>query len=95
MNFIFPRNYNFKNKFLGLIDYQTLLILFIWSAFIYCSINFFNLSFTVKIIFFIVFTLPIDIISIFSFSNDSFLYIFLYIFKYMLSPKLYLFSKKE
>lgn len=95
MTFIFPRNYNFKNKFLGMIDYQTLVILFFWSAFIYCSINFFNIAFTTKVILFIIFTLPIDILGIFSFSNDSILYTFLYVFKYLMSPKLYLFSKKD
>ena len=47
MKFIFPKNYNFKNKLFGIIDYSSLFLNFIWIFFIFFIINFFliNLKF--------------------------------------------------
>ena len=39
MKFIFPKNYNFKNKILGIIDYPTALVNVIWYAFILILVN--------------------------------------------------------
>ena len=39
MKFIFPKNYNFKNKIFGIIDYSTALVNIIWYAFIFLLIN--------------------------------------------------------
>ena len=39
MNFIFPKNYNFKNKFLGFIDYPTIFLNIIWDSIIFLIIN--------------------------------------------------------
>ena len=41
MKFIFPQNYNFKNKLFGIFDYTTILVNILWSAFILIIINFF------------------------------------------------------
>ena len=41
MKFIFPKNYNFKNKFLGFFDYTTIFINIIWDGLIFLFINFF------------------------------------------------------
>ena len=35
MKFIFPQNYNFKSKFLGIIDYSTLFLNIVWDLFIF------------------------------------------------------------
>ena len=40
MKFIFPQNYSFKNKFLGIIDYSTLIINLIFYIFIFCITGF-------------------------------------------------------
>ena len=43
MKFIFPQNYNFNSKFLGIIEYNVLILNIIWCTFIFCLINiFFN-----------------------------------------------------
>ena len=39
MKFIFPQNYNFKNKLFGIFDYTTILVNILWSAFILIIIN--------------------------------------------------------
>lgn len=39
MKFIFPKNYNFKNKIFGIIDYSTALVNIIWYAFYFLLIN--------------------------------------------------------
>ncbi len=33
MKFIFPQNYSFKSKFLGIIEYNVLILNIIWCAF--------------------------------------------------------------
>ena len=70
MNFIIPQNFNFKNKFLGLIDYPTL-------------------------IFIIILFFPIFLLSLFSFNNESFIYVLFYIIKYYCSPRLYILNDVE
>ena len=35
MKFIFPQNYNFKNKLFGFIDYNSLILNIIWDIFIF------------------------------------------------------------
>ena len=42
MKFIFPQNYNFKNKLFGIIDYTNLFLNIIWNFFIYFIIKFLN-----------------------------------------------------
>ena len=39
MKFIFPQNYSFKSKFLGIIEYNVLILNIIWCAFVFCLIN--------------------------------------------------------
>ena len=43
MKFIFPQNYNFKNKLFGFLDYSTIFLNLIWDLIILLLINiFFN-----------------------------------------------------
>ena len=35
MKFIFPQNYSFKSKFLGIIEYNVLILNIIWCAFVF------------------------------------------------------------
>ena len=50
MNFIFPSNYNFKNKLFGIIDYTSVIINIIWYIFVYCLINLIFTDFNLKVI---------------------------------------------
>ena len=82
MNFIIPQNFNFKNKFLGLIDYPTLILDFIYLIFLNSLLNIFIHDLLVKLIFIIILFFPIFLLSLFSFNNESFIYVLFYIIKF-------------
>jgi len=93
MKFIFPQNYNFKNKFLGVIDYSTLLLNIIWDLFIFALVNLFFQNATIKISIFTIFCLPLFLFSIVGFNHENIIYIFIYLIKYLKSIKLYFYHK--
>ena len=95
MKFIFPQNYSFKNKLFGVIDYTTLILNIFWALFMFCFINLFFHNLNMKIFIFIIFCLPVFLFSIIGFNHENILYIFIYIFKYLKSSKLYLYNKKS
>ena len=41
MKFIFPQNYNFKNKLLGIIDYSTAFFNILWYVIIFIILHLF------------------------------------------------------
>ena len=94
MKFIFPRNYDFKNKLLGIFDYSTIFLNFIWCSIIFIFINLFFKSLNFKIFLFILFCFPFLLISISGFNGESFIYVFQYVSSFVSKQKLYLYSKK-
>ena len=68
MKFIFPQNYNFKNKILGIIDYTTLIFNIIWIALIVFLLNIIFNNLNIKIFFTIIFCFPIIILSLIGFN---------------------------
>ena len=94
MKFIFPQNYNFKNKLFGILDYSSLILNIVWDSIIFILINLFFKNLNVKIFIFILFCFPIFLFSIIGFNHENILYIFVYIIQYIKSPKLYLYSKR-
>ena len=93
MKFIFPQNYNFKNKIFGFIDYSTALINIIWYLIIFLILNFFTFNITLKISLFIVFCLPLFLISLIGFNNENILYVIIYMLKFLKNRKIYFYSK--
>ena len=63
MKFIFPQNYHFKNKILGVIDYTTAFINIIWDLFIFIIVNFIFKSLSIKISILIIFCFPLLLFS--------------------------------
>ncbi len=94
MKFIFPQNYHFKNKLLGVIDYSALFLNIIWDLIIFGIVNLFFNNINLKIFIFIVFCFPILLFSIIGFNHENIFYIFCYFIRYYKRHKLYLFSKK-
>ncbi len=94
MKFIFPQNYNFKNKFLGIIDYSTLLLNILWDLFIFACVNLIFNNLTIKISILVIFCLPILLFSIIGFNHENILYIIIYLIKYFKNNKLYLYNKQ-
>ena len=93
MNFIIPKNYKFKPKLLGLIDYQTALLDSIWAGILYLFVNAIFSSITTKIYFFIGLFLPFLLFSIIGVNNENIFSVIFYLIKFYKKQKIYLFKK--
>lgn len=94
MNFIIPQNYKFKNKILGLIDYPTAIFNIIWNVIIYFFLRNFQLNISIKIFIFTFLSFPVLLITIIGFNNESPIYTFRYIIKFLFKQKVYMFKKQ-
>ena len=83
MKFIFPKNYNFRTKLFGFIDYQTAIINAIWAVFLYGLSNIFFSSFKYKIYFFIVLYFPMFLFSILGLGQENIVYVIKYMYKFI------------
>ena len=93
MKFIFPQNYKFNTKILGIIDYQTAILNLIWDGLVFLIINFIFKSLNIKIFLFIVFCFPIFIFSIIGINGDNLINVMIYMSKFIIKPKLLFYSK--
>ena len=85
MKFIFPQNYNFKNKLFGIIDYSSLIFNIIWDLIIFLLINLLFKNNNIKIFIFL--------FTILGFNHENILNVFIYLIKYIKRPKIYFYSK--
>ena len=93
MHFIFPKNYNFKPKLLGFIEYSTAILDVILAIFIYFLVNIIFSNISIKIYVFISLFFPILLISILGINKESFISVFKYIFKFFKNQNIYLYQK--
>jgi hypothetical protein len=93
MKFIIPQNYNFKNKLFGVIDYSNLIFDAIWFGIVLSIVQILFESWNIKIFLLVSLTFPVLLISIIGFNGESFINVIIYLIKYIISPKLYLFKK--
>lgn len=93
MKFIFPQNYNFNSKLFGMFDYSTIIFNLILAIFFYSFINLIFHNLNLKIFFFIIFYFPIFLFSLIGFNHENILYVFYYMIKYFIKPKIYLYHK--
>ncbi len=92
MKFLFPENYNFKNKLFGILDYPTAIFNIVYF---FLLLSFFNLiikNINLKIFLLVLFYSPILFFSILTLNNESFLRVMAYILKYFFNPKVYLYK---
>ena len=94
MKFIFPQNYDFKNKLLGIIDYSTAFVNLLWYAFILLLVNLIFKDLTLKIFLFVVFCFPLLLFSVAGFNGENIIYVFSYLIRFLLKPKLFLYKKQ-
>ena len=90
MKFIFPQNYDFKNKLFGIIDYSTVLVNLVWDILIFALSNIIFSSWTIKIFVIVIFCFPFLLIG---FNGENILYVSYYLIKFFIRPKLYLYKK--
>ena len=93
MKFIFPRNYDFKSKLFGVFDYFTLIVNIIFDLFIFCLCNLIFTNINIKIFICISLCFPLLILSFVGLNNENVFLVLIYIFKYFIKPKLYLYNK--
>ena len=92
MKFIYPKNYNFKSKLFGIIDYSTAIFLTLWGTFLFCLLNLLIPITYIKIFLFIALFFPILIFGFVGFNHENILYVFMYIFKFIKNNKIYLYK---
>lgn len=93
MKFIFPKNYNFKNKLFGFIDYTTALINIVLALFVFSVLDLLLNNYNIIISFFIILYFPVFLFSVFNFYNENILLIAICIFKFIKNRKVYFFTK--
>lgn len=93
MKFIFPQNYNLKNKLLGVLDYSTLFVNLIWIYLVFNISRLFGLSLYIQLSLVIILCFPLILFSILGINNEKILNVIIYLVKYILKPKLYIFYK--
>ncbi len=94
IKFIFPQNYNFKSKLLGVLDYPTTIFCVIWSFIIISILNLIFSSFQFIISFSIIFILPVLLFCFIGFNGENISAVIKYIIIFIIKPKVYVFNKK-
>ena len=89
MKFIFPQNYNFKNKLFGFIDYSTAILNILWYVFMFAVVDLLFVDITVKVAVFIVFALPLFLFSLLGFNHENILYVVAYMYMFIKNRKIY------
>lgn len=95
MHFVFPKNYNFKPKLLGFIEYSTAILDAIIGIIIYFLINLFFSNINIKIYIFISLYFPILLISILGINRESLISVFSYMCNFFRNQNVYLYKKNN
>ena len=93
MKFIFPQNYKFNTKLLGIMDYQTAIINLIWGGIVFLIVNTIFRSLSLKICLFIIAMFPMLIFSIVGINGDNLICVVIYMSKFIIKPKLLFYSR--
>ena len=93
MKFIFPQNYKFNTKLLGIMDYQTAIINLIWGGIVFLIVNTIFNSLSLKICLFIIAMFPMLIFSIVGINGDNLISVVMYMSKFIIKPKLLFYSR--
>ena len=93
MKFIFPQNYKFNTKLLGIMDYQTAIIHLIWGGIVFLIVNTIFKSLSLKICLFIIAMFPMLIFSIVGINGDNLICVVIYMSKFIIKPKLLFYSR--
>lgn len=88
-------NYKRENKWLGIIEYKSLLIIVVYSFFVIKMLGIIKLSFELSMYIFIFACFPIVTLLCVKINNESLVYTFRTIFQYVLTSKIYVDIKYE
>lgn len=93
MKFVFPKNYKFSSKLLGIIDYSSAIIILIFGIFLFFILNIFITDLSIKIFIFISFVFPFILFVIVNNSKENIFFTILYVIKFFYTRKIYLYNK--
>lgn len=93
MKFIFPKNYSFKYKLLGFIDYTTAILDTILGFLLYFILSIFIKSITSRIYIFIIIFFPLVLFSIFGLGRENLISVIFYIYSFLKKQNVYLYNK--
>lgn len=91
--YLFPTNYKYANKFLGIIEYRTLLPLCIYGILIFFILYLIKLNFFISFGIFIVLFVPPMILFGVGINNEPFLPFLICIHKFKKNSKVYLYYR--
>ncbi len=94
MKFIFPKNYKFRFKLLGFIDYKTAIFDSVYGLLLFFFTNLIFNSISMKIYCFVSLFFPIILFSIFGVNEENIIDIIIYLFKFSKSQKIILYDRK-
>ena len=86
-------NFNRKNKWLGIIDYKSLVVILIYIVLVYYMLNLFNLNIEIFFYLFLFFTVPVIAVVVVSNKDETLIDMIIVILKFKLNSKI--FVKKE
>lgn len=92
MHFIIPKNFNFKPKLFGIIEYWTALLDIIWAIVLYLIINVLPIMLNIKFYLFVIFFLPFFLFSIIGINNEDIISVVKYLYNYFSRSKIYLYK---
>lgn len=95
MKFIFPKNYSFKYKLLGFIDYTTAIIDSIFGFVLYFILGIFIKTLTTKVYIFTIIFFPILLFSIFGLGKENLISVIFYMYSFFKKQNVYLYNKKH
>lgn len=93
MKFIFPKNYSFKYKLLGFIDYTTAILDALLGFFLYFLLGLFIKSLTTRIYIFVIVFFPLLLFSIFGLGRENLISVIRYMFSFFKKQNIYLYNK--
>lgn len=93
MKFVFPKNYKYRLKFLGFIDYFTGIVDLVIGIIMYLVLLIIVKNIEIRIYIFISLYSPIILFSIFGIGNENILNVSRYMFKYLVKQKVYLYGR--
>lgn len=92
MIYIFPKNYEYKEKIFGIISYSTVIIHSIWIFILYSILKNINIELIYKINILTLFELPLVIYNYLK-TDEDLIYKLFYIVKFVMKSKIYIFKK--
>ena len=93
MKFIFPKNYSFKYKLLGFIDYTTAILDSILGFILSFILSIFIKSIASRIYIFIIIFFPLVLFSIFVLGRENLISVILYMYNFFKNQNVYLYNK--